>query len=117
MRYHHRVHSRLNRLLEGWQLDRIQTRSVAGDLSEAEMRIGSSVAVSGKVFGCDQHPALVSASDVCRHKIADLLRVFSEGTRVDDGIRGVRIHVSIGKEIPMHSDGTRFKGSDPSKGL
>src|SRR6202023_2334957 len=107
VRDHHGIHSGLDGVLEGWQLDRIEPRPVASNLSEAEMRIGSSVAVSRKVFGRDQHAAFVGALDVGRHEIADLLRVFSEGARVDDGIRRIGIHVSIGKEIPMHSNGTR----------
>ena len=45
------------------------------------------------------------------------LRVLSERTSVDDGIRRIGIHVSIGKEIPMHSDGPRFQGGDAPKGF
>src|SRR6266436_7194083 len=81
------------------------------------MRIGSSVAVSRKMFSRDQHPAFVSASDVRRHVIAHLLRIFSKRARVDDGIRRVGIYVGIGEEIPMHSDGTRLQRGDASESL
>ena len=81
------------------------------------MRIGCGIAVSRKVFGCHQHSPFVSALNVRRHEIAHLLRIFSEGTRVDDGIRRIGVHVSIGKEIPVHSDGPRFQRGDASKGF
>ena len=45
------------------------------------------------------------------------LRVFSERARVDDGIRWIGIHVGIGKEIPMHSNGSRLERGDASKGF
>ncbi len=102
---------------KGLQLDRLQPSAVAGDLSEAEVRIGGGVAVSGKMFGRDQHAVFVSTPNIRCHEIADLLRVLSERTSVDDGIRRIGIHVSVGKEIPMHSDGPRFEGADASKGF
>ena len=117
VRHHHGIHSRLNRAPEWRQLNRIQARPVARDFSQAKMRIGSGVAVSGKVFGRGQHEALVGAPNVRRHEIAHLLRVFSERARVNDGIRRVGIHVGHGKEIPMHSDGPRLQPGDASKGF
>ena len=117
MRHHHGIHTGLNRAPERWQFNRIEPRPVACDFSEFKMRIGRGVAVSGKVFGRGQHRALVSAANVCRHEIADLLRVLSERTRVDDGIRWIGIHVGDGKEIQVHSDGPRFQSRDASKGL
>ena len=117
MRHHHGIHARLDGAPERRQLNRIEPRPVAGDLSEAEMRIGSGVAVSGKMFGRGQHAALVSAANVRRHEIAHLLGVFSERARVDDGIRRVGIHVGVGEEIPMHSDGPRLERGDASEGF
>src|SRR5208282_619734 len=83
--------------------------------SMARRNVGSSVAVSGKMFGRGQHAALVSAADVRRHEIAYLLGVFSERARVDDGIRRIGIHVGIGEEIPMHSNGPRLERGDASE--
>ena len=117
VRDHHGIHAGLDRAPERRQLNRVEPGAVAGDLREAKMRIGGGVAVSGKVFCRDQHAAFVSAPDVRRHQIADLMRVFSERARVDDGIRRIGIHVGIGKEIPMHSDGPCFQRRNASKGL
>ena len=83
----------------------IEPRPIGTDLSNAEMRIRGGVAVPRKMLGRGEHAALVSAFDVRRHKITDLLGVFAERAYVDDGIRGVGIYVGIGKEIPVHSDG------------
>src|SRR5208337_1359496 len=49
VRDHHGIHACLDRLPERRQLNRIEPRAVAGDMSDAKVRIGSSVAVSGKV--------------------------------------------------------------------
>src|SRR6202047_4003559 len=81
------------------------------------MRIGRSVSVTGEVFDGGQHSAFVRALDISRDQIADLLRVFSEGTRINDGIRRVRVNIGVGKEIPLYADGTRFLGTDAAEGL
>ena len=73
--------------------------------------------MAGKVFSSSQHSIGPSAADVGGHKIANLLRVFTERTSVDDGIGGIRIHVGYGKKIPMHADSASFLRSDASEGL
>jgi hypothetical protein len=54
---------------------------------------------------------------VGRDQIADLLGIFSEGARVDDGIGGVRVHVGVGEKIPVNADGTRLFGGDAAEGF
>jgi len=115
MGHHHRVYTGFNCVLEGRQLDSIEARPIASHFSNTEMRIGRRIAVPGKMLGGDEHPALMGAADIGRHKIADLRRISSEGTRVDDGIGGIGIHVGIGKEILMHADGSRFERGDAAK--
>ena len=55
------------------------------------------------------------AADVCGHEVGNLLRILAKRTRVDDGIVGIRVHVSYGEEIPMHADGTRLLGGDAAE--
>jgi len=50
-----------------------------------------------------------------RLQIADLLRIFAERTRIDNRVRGIRIDVGIGKEIPVHADGACFLRGDASE--
>ena len=69
------------------------------------------------MFHGREHPALVRSLDVGRHQIADLLGIFSERSRVDDGIGGIRVHVGIRKEIPVHADGSRFLRRNASEVL
>src|SRR5208282_2182362 len=67
------------------------------------------------MLGRDRHAAFVSAPNVRRYEIADLLRIATERARVDDGIRRIGIHVSIRKEIPLHSDSPGLERRDASK--
>ena len=53
--------------------------------------------------------------DVGGNQIADLFGIFSKRSRVDDGIRRVRIDIGIGKEIPMYANGARFFRSNAAK--
>jgi hypothetical protein len=82
------------------------------DAGHAEMRIGRRVSVTGEVFDRGQHPALMSALDIGRDQIADLLGIFTERARVDDGIGRVRIHVGVREKIPVNPDGACFERGD-----
>ena len=115
MRNHNRIHTSFDGFAKGRKLHAVQPGAVSRDLSHAEMRVSCGVAVSGKMFDCSQHSVGACASDISHNQVADLLRVFSEGTGVDDWISRVRIYISIGKEIPVHADGTCFLGGDPAE--
>ena len=81
------------------------------------MRVGRSVAVSRKVLHRGQHSGFVRSLNVGRDQIADLFGIFSEGTRVDDGIGGIRVHVRVREKIPVHADGSGFLTSDEAESL
>ena len=55
------------------------------------------------------------AANVGGDEIADLLRISTEGARVDDGIIGIGIDISHWEKIPVHSDGSGFFSSDASE--
>ena len=117
VRHHDGIDSGGDGSAERRQFHGIQARPVAGDLGQAEMRIGCGVAVAGEMFGRGHHSVGARSLDVGGYEIADLLRIFSEGARVDDGVRGIRVDVGIGKEIPVHADGARLLGGDAAEGL
>src|SRR3954471_14315109 len=50
-------------------------------------------------------------------ELADLMRIFTPGTRIDDGVLGVGVYVGDGKKIPLHSDSPRFLCGDAREGL
>ena len=81
------------------------------------MRIGCGVAVAGKMFGRGHHSGGARSPDVGGDEFSNLLGIFSEGTGIDDGIRGIRVNVGIGKEIPVHADCAGFLGGDAAEGL
>ena len=117
MRNHDRIDPRGNPALKRRKLDRLQPRAVSGDLRNAEMRIGGGVAVTRKMLDRGHHAGLVRAANISGDQFADLLGIFSEGTRVDDGIRGIRIDVGIRKEVPVNADGACLLTSDPAESL
>ena len=115
VRHHHRIHSGCNRLAKRRKFDGIQARPISAHARHSQVRVGGRVAVSGKMLHRRQHAALMRALDICGDHVADLLRILSKRTRVDDGIRRIRVHVRIRKEIPMHPDRARFQRRDAPK--
>ncbi len=83
----------------------------------AEMRVGSGVAVTREVLHRSQHSRLVRSLNVGRDQIAHLFGIFSEGSRVNDGVGGIRVHVGVREKIPVHTDGSGFLGGDAAEGL
>ena len=115
VRHHDRVHARIDRLLEGRQLDRLQVCHVAVDARHAQVRIGGRIAVAGKVFRRRKHAAFMRALDVGRHHLPHRLRIFAERTRVYDRVDGIGIHVGHREEIPVDADGARFLCRDSAE--
>ena len=74
------------------------------------MRIGAGITVSGEMLGGGEHAFLPRAVDVSAYQAGDLRGVFAKGACVDDGIRGIRIHVGNRKEVPLHSHSPRLLG-------
>ena len=117
VRDHHGVDSSSDGFAERRQFDGIQACPVSGDLRQTQMRIGCGVAVTGEVFGRGHHSIGARSLDVCGYEISNLLGIFSEGASIDDRIRGIRIYVRIGKEIPVHSDSARLLSGDAAEGF
>ena len=105
VRHHHGIDPRRDGLTERRQFNGVKVGAVNVDAGDAEMRIGGRVAVTGEVLHCGQHSAFMRARDIGCDQIADLLGVFSERARVDDGIGRIRVHVGVGEEIPVNADG------------
>ena len=117
MRNHDRIHTSFNGLTKGRQFDGLQARH--SPVTCATLRC-ESVAVSpcpGKCLTVVSIPVGARAANVSRNEVAHLLRIFSERAGIDDGICGIGIHIGIGKEIPMHSDGAGFLGADAAEGF
>ena len=64
------------------------------------------------MFGRGHHAGIPRRPYVSADHLRDLLGVFAEGTRVDDGIGRVRVHVGDGIKVPLHADGARLLGDN-----
>ena len=117
MRHHHGIHTRRDRLPKRRQFDRVEVGAINIDAGDAEMRVGRRVSVAGKMFDRSQHPPFVRALDIRRDQVADLLRIFSEGARIDDGIHRVRVNVGVGEKIPVNTNGARLFGRNAPERL
>ena len=104
VRHHDGVDSGRDGLAERRQFDRVQARPVPGDLGQAEMGVSCGITVAGEMLGGGHHSSGARSPDVGGDQISDLFGIFSERTRIDDGIRRIGVDVGIGKEIPVHAD-------------
>ena len=109
------IHSALDRRLERHEFNVLDVLQRLVDASGREVGVGIGIAMTREMFRRREHATLVRAINVGADHRGYLLRVFAEGTRVDDGICGVGIHIRVGKEIPFHADGARFFGGDASE--
>src|SRR5712691_11923930 len=112
---HDGIHATLDSFLERWQFDGLQMRDIAVHTGDTEVRIGIGIAVSRKMLGGSEHASCMCAADVSSKQFADLLGIFSKGTRVDDGICGSGVDIRYRKEIPVHADGTCFLRCEPAE--
>ncbi len=115
MRGHDRIDSSLDGFAERRQIDRLQLRRVVVDSSYGQMGVRRRVAVAGEMFGGRHHSARPCAADISRHQVSYLLRIFPKGTRTDNWVRGIGIHVGHRKEIPMHAQRTALLCGDAAE--
>src|SRR5450631_1950430 len=92
-------------------------RAVAVHAGDSQMGVGRGVAVTGKMLHGGHHARMARALNVSRDQIADLFRILSERTRVNDWIGGIRVYVGVGKEVPVNAYGAGFLGGDAAEGL
>ena len=90
------------------KLDAIEMSEVAGERGQVEMRIAAGVAVPWKMFCSGDSAVLFDAADKRSDKFRDPLRVFAEGSRVNDWIIRIAVDVRIGREDPRHAHSFRF---------
>src|ERR1035438_9696122 len=106
------------RQLAEWQPAFSQQAGNAAPLEEAWRLRRSFVRTSRLLQGVGgQHSRLARALNVGRDQIADLFRILSERTRVNDWIGGIRVYVGVGKEDPVNAYGAGFLGGDAAEGL
>ena len=69
------------------------------------------------MFHRGQHSTFMRPLDIGRDQIPDLFGILAEGARVDDGIRGIRVHIGVREKIPVNTDGACFFGADAAESL
>ena len=93
---------------KGGKLDGIQPFQRGIDASQVEMGVGVGVAVAGEVLQRGEHAALVRAADVRGYHGRDLGRIFTVGTRVDDRVLRINLHIGNWVEVPVDAQCARF---------
>src|SRR5688572_1442448 len=70
--------------------------------------------MTGKMLPRGEHPVLLQAADEGRSQRRHELRVLAKGSRSDDRIVAVVVHIEHGRKCEVHSKRTAFDGSDPT---
>jgi hypothetical protein len=89
--------------------------ALGGDSRDAQMRVGSSIAMSGEMLGGGKDavtPVAFGPLDECFRVTRHYLRVLAEGTDIDDGIIGVVVDVSVRIKDPLDADRPRLSRRD-----
>src|SRR5260370_35665117 len=94
-----------NRSAEGNKSQTIQSRGVGANHRKINVRVSSGVAVARKMFGGRQAAVFLHATDELTHKFGDTLRIFTEGSRVDDGVSRIIVYIRIRRINPVNSHG------------
>ena len=90
-------------------------RERAVDAADGEVRVGVSVSVAREMLGRGKASEFVGSADEGRDEGADLGGIFAESTSVDDGIVGIGVDGGVWEEIPLHTDGASFGGTDATE--
>ncbi|MBA7622639.1 hypothetical protein ES703_30017 [subsurface metagenome] len=112
MRGHDRLHTRLDDLLKGIELDFFQAFPVSFYGRKNAVRILVRISMARKMLGCGNEPILLAASDEGDGQAADLGRIFSEGSCVDDRVVRIDIHIDHRSICHMDPQCSAFPGSD-----
>src|SRR5439155_16122497 len=94
---------------EGNEFKLIKSSAVRANYREINVRVCSRVAVARKMFGRRQSVIFLHAANELVHKLRDALRIFAEGSRVDDRISRIVVHIRVRRIDPVNSDGARFE--------
>src|SRR5438270_9394475 len=73
------------------------------------MGVASGVAVTRKMFCGSQRAVFLDSADELFYELSDARRIFPEGSRVDDGIVGIIVNVSVRGVDPLNADRARFQ--------
>ena len=76
------------------------------------MRIGSRIAMPGKMFCGGNHAGMLRACDEGCDKSADVDRIFAIRANVDDRIRGVVVYVRHRRVNLLNAHGSRFAAGE-----
>src|SRR5439155_21129007 len=91
--------------------------AVGANHRQINVRVRGGVAVSGEMFSGCQSAIFADAANKLAHKLRDALRIFAEGSRVDNRIAGIVVYIRVGSIDPMNADGACFERGYFSDGV
>ena len=108
VRNHHRIRSRLDARRKRRQLHRIQPLGRCIHPRHLQVRIRVRIAMPGKVFQRRQHPTLMRPAYVRGHHRRHRRRVLPKGSRVDNRVLRIDLHIRDRIKVPSNPQRPRL---------